>query len=135
MEGGRSERASILQALYDSLMLWYLSPLPPSLPPSTPPDFLGTPPSLNKFFAHALQPTPEMNTYLPKPLAVYPDMLPAIIEEEVADAERHTVYWYYAMVTLVGQGGREGGRIGGRKEINGVLRLKADAYHLHIIPL
>ena len=51
-----------------------------------------------------------MNTYLPKPLAIYPDMLPAIIEEKVADSERHTVYWYYAMVTLVGQGGREGGR-------------------------
>ena len=34
-----------------------------------------------------------MNSYLPKPLAVYPGDLPSIIDEEVADAERHTVYW------------------------------------------
>ncbi|GAB5035868.1 lipase-related protein [Nannochloropsis oceanica] len=64
---------------------------------------LDTPPSLNKFFQHALQPTPEMNAYLPEPLAVYPDMLPAIIDERVADAERHTIYWYYAMVTRAWQ--------------------------------
>jgi hypothetical protein len=61
-----------------------------------------------------------MNAYLPKPLAVYPSMLPDIIDEEVADAERHTIYWYYAMVALVGrEGGREGGETGEERGIMG----------------
>ncbi len=55
-----------------------------TLPPHRPnTDFLDTPPSLSKFFANALQPTPEMNQVLPRPLAKYPGDLPAIIDEKV----------------------------------------------------
>jgi len=58
-----------------------------------------------------------MNAYLPEPLAVYPDMLPAIIDERVADAERHTIYWYYAMVTRVRrEGGKEERKKGEREK-------------------